>query len=277
MQLLVFTAFLASFSLVDATGFLNPQHASLVAHTVKKEMPITTHSKKAGDGYEKGSPLFAKQEELEKKGKGTPASKAAAIEAIGPPGVKAPKMPSTYNPIGATPEEHVYRGLSAFLSYFIVTMLVALIWVKYTSPGRTDHGYDERKNNALGFAYNLFAWDHCFGHHASVCLCSWCCGPLRLADTYSKNPSPLVKSFWTALVLIACLIGLSQLTYGFTGVIFLCAVVYFRQGLRKKYGLESGGSTVAVDCLSWIFCPFCSMAQEARQVEFVLPVKRGPA
>jgi len=281
MQWLVYTAFLAVLPLGDAAGFLNPQHASLVAHSAEvKEMPITSHSKKAGDGYKKGSPLYDKQQELGKKG--APAAKEGEKKSAA---LKAPAAPAlNTNPFNGgyfstrndTPEEHVHRGLTTFLSYFIITMLVALIWVKATSPGRTTEGYDERKNNALGFAYGLFSWDHCFGHHANVCLCSWCCAPLRLADTYSKQPTPLARNFWTALVVIACLLGLSQLTYGFTAVIFLCAAVYFRQGLRKKYGLESGGSTYVMDCLSWICCPFCTMAQEARQVEFVLPVKRQP-
>lgn len=271
MQLLAYTAFLAVLTLGDAAGFLGPQHASLVA----KEMPITAHSKKAGDGYTKGSPLYDKQQEREKKG--VPAAKEAEKK---PAALAAPDESTFYKIYNVTPEEHAYRGLTHFLSYFIITMLMALLWTKAAvvgmGPGRIPEGYDERKNNPLGFAYGLFSLDHCFGHHANVCFCTWCCMPLRLADTYSKQPAPLVRTFWTALVVVTCLLGLSQLTLGFTFLIFLCVAVYFRQGLRKKYGLDSGKTTIATDCLTWIFCPFCSMAQEARQVEFVLPQKRGP-
>jgi len=252
----------------DATQFLSPTHASLVA----KEMPITKHEKEAGDGYSKGSPLYEKQQKLAKDG----APKVKAAVKSDPVAVSVPTSADgvTWHTVYGDDKTHLTRGLYAFLSYFIMTMLVALIWIKFTSPGRTKEGYDERKNNPLGFAYGLFAWDHCFGHHASVCLCSWCCAPLRLADTYSKEPTPLVKSFWAALVMITCLLGLQHLTFQFTSLLFVCMATYFRQALRKKYGLESGGSTVFMDCFSWLCCPFCTMAQEARQVEFVLPVKR---
>jgi Cys-rich protein (TIGR01571 family) len=260
-----------------------PQHASLVSK--KKEMPITTHDKSAGDGYNKGSPLYEKQQEREKSGAADAKPKPAAAAVSTDDGVKV-SVPSTEDATNVNhwlsvygnprnPKEgHLTRGLAYFCSYFIMTMLVALIWIKCTSPGRTKEGYDERKNNSQGFAYGLFSLDHCFGHHASVCLCSWCCTPLRLADTYSKEPSPLVRSFWVALVLITCLLGLQQLTFGFTGVVFMCVAVYYRQLLRKKYALDTGAATVFQDILSWICCPFCSMAQEARQVEFVIPIRK---
>jgi len=280
MQLVLVVVLTALLPLGDAAGFLNPQHAALVAHTIKKDMPVTSHSKTAGDGYKKGSPLYGKQQELEKNG--APAPKAeekgsktsAALKAPTVPGVPQVATIPSWEKVYGGEKDHVSYGLSYFCSYFILTMLVALIWIKCTVPGRTKEGYDERKNNALGFAYGMFSFDHCLGHHGCVCLCSWCCAPLRLADTYSKEPASLVKSFWAALVMITCLLGLQHLTFGFTGFLFLCVAVYFRQGLRKKYGLEAGGSTYLKDFVSWLCCPFCSMAQEARQVEFVLPIKR---
>merc|ERR1719353_1345702 len=108
--------------------------------------------------------------------------------------------------------------------------------------GRLEEGYDERKNNGVTFAYGIFSLDHCFGHHAHVCLCAFCCSPLRLADTYSKKPMPLVKNFWTALIMVTVLIALDVLSYGVTGCLLLGVAIYFRQKMRQKYGLEHGAA-----------------------------------
>lgn len=278
LSALVALAVLVPFGDAAFVGFLGPRKAS--ALTQVKEMPITNHQKEAGGDYQKGSPLFAKQEGLGDKGKTAAALKEPksadgkkVLHVTQPPQEEATNHKYWWKVYGGE-KNHMKYGLSYFFSYFIFTMLVALIWIKCAKPGRTKEGYDERKNNGSVFAYGLFSLDHCFGHHAHVCLCSWCCAPLRLADTWNKEPNTLVKSFWSALIIVSCLAGLSQLTFGFTSLLLVCVCIHFRQQMRKKYGLESGGSTWAYDCMSWFFCPFCSMAQEARQVEFVLPAKK---
>lgn len=270
----------------DAAGFLAPRHASLVGKAVardEKDMPVAKHDKDAGGDYNEGSPLYEKQEKLKASGD---AKDPRAIKGNGAvldvDGVKkhVPKVPKSGNAdvddlhsklfnYQVSTEGHLSRGISAFVSYFLITMLVALIWTRCTSPGRTRTGYDERKNTGKSFAYGLFSLDHCAGHHSSVCLCSWCCSPLRIADTWAKEPFPLIKSFWVALIFVASLIGLSNLTFGLTSVLFLCAAIYYRQQLRRQYGMDFGGATCFQDCLVWWCCPCCAMAQEARQVEFV--------
>jgi Cys-rich protein (TIGR01571 family) len=264
----------------DAATFLSPRHASLVGQTLthdQKDMPVTTHNKTAGDGYNPGSPLYKKQQKAAEDGDVKKATHAKAPNSIDgktihvtvPPKDKVTDPTHWWTMYYDYHTKNMTTAFVFFLQYFIFTMLVALIWVKCTSPGRTRRGYDERKNNAMSFAYGLFSLDHCCAHHSSVCLCTWCCAPLRLADTYSKEPFPLITKFWHALILITCLLGLSQLTFGVTELIFFGLAVYFRQQLRKQYGLEAGGSSWCTDCLAWLFCPFCAIAQEARQVEFV--------
>lgn len=259
-----------SVSVVDAKG---------------KEMPITKHKKEAGGDYHKGSPLYEKQQDRKEKGIDGDTSKPKSggekvVHVTTPPEGKAADPDHWWEHVYGGEKNHMGYGLSYFVTYFTFTMLAALIWTKCGkggSPGmgaRTKEGYDERKNNGLYFAYGLFSCDHCFGHHAHVCLCAFCCAPLRLADTWNKEPSPLVKSFWSALIIVACLAGLNQLTFGFTGIVLLGICVHLRQKMRQKYGLESGGSTWVFDCCSWFWCPFCTMAQEARQVEFVLPLQK---
>jgi len=263
-------AFSALLQLGNAGGFLKAQHVSLVQN---KEMPITTHDKDAGEGYKKGSPLYKKQQDIAKNPKKASLKEPESnkvVHVTTPPEEKAVSPSYWWNIYGGE-KGHVYSGLLSFIIYFIDVMFVALIWTKCARPGRTKEGTRERQNNGITWAYGLFSFDHCFGHHANVCFCSWCCAPLRLADTYNKDPMPVMKSFWGALIIITCLLGLGQLSFGLTSLVFLCLATHFRQQLRKKYGLESGGTTCCTDCLSWFFCPFCSMAQEARQVEFVMP------
>lgn len=271
-------AFSALLQLGNAGGFLKTQHVSLVQN---KEMPITSHEKEAGGVYKPGSPLYEKQQDRAKE----PGTKAALKEPesskvvkVSTPSQDKATSPAYWWKVYGGEEAHVKNSLYAFFSYFIFTMLVALIWIK--GAGRTKESHDERPQKGsrkVTWSYGFFSFDHCFGHHAHVCFCAWCCGPLRLADSYNKEPVPLMKNFWSALIIITCLLGLGQLTFGLTSLVFLCMATYMRQKLRKKYSLESGGSTVFIDCLSWLFCPFCSMAQEARQVEFVMPGKKEVA
>jgi len=260
----------------DAAGFLGPRHASLVAERrsiEKKDMPVMKHNKTAGDDYNPGSPLFEKQEERKKSGKtGKLETKEAALDPLD--GDKA-LDPAHWEKVmkNESPEKHLENGLSIFLSTFIIVMFVAFVWIKCLPSliPRSKESYAERDNTTSGFAYGLFSLDHCGGHHGSVCFCAWCCYPLRMADTYSKEPIPIVKNFWTALVIVTCLDALQYLTYGFSGLLLLFFVIYARQQLRKKYGLDRGGATYVTDLFSWICCPCCTIAQEARQVDFVRP------
>lgn len=280
LDLLLVVLALVRFS--DAASFMRPRQVSLVSKD--KEMPITKHDKTAGGAYNKGSPLYKKQqaqkasgvtEVKEEKPPAKSGKDGSVVSITSPPPDKITGLAQWWiKPVGFY--EHIEKGFLSFIMYFIFVMLAALIWMK-CAGGRCRRGYDERKNTPMvspmlppfGFAYGLFSMDHCFGHHSSVCICSWCCAPLRLADTYAKEPLPLIASFWTALVLVTTLLGLNQLTLGVSHVIFLIMAIYYRQQLRKQYGLTTGAKAGCTDFLAWFFCPWCAIAQEARQVEFV--------
>lgn len=266
-----------------AGNFMAVKHASLVGQ-VDKDMPETKHNKTAGDGYEKGSPLYNKQQKIDKADKKAAAPEAPAagktlfsvpyFGSLTLPPADQSSVPFTdqYFKARGGVQGHLKLGITFFLQYFIFVMLIALVWMKCAN-GRNRTGYGERENTGKGFAYGLFSTDHCIGpsgHHSNVCIFSWCCSPLRMADTYSKEPFALIGNFWTALLLVTCLIGLSQLSGGLTSLTLFGLAIYYRQQLRKQYGLDSGGRTWVMDCCSWLWCPCCSMAQEARQVEFVL-------
>lgn len=272
-----------------AASFMAPRHASLVGealavgHDKNKDMPVTSHNKSAGDGYNPGSPLFKKQEKKEKKAgkKGTPVPKPAAKKSS-PLGVPdTPKISlSSPDKFGDAKEilfgtkTTLRNGLLFFCSYFICTLLVALIWIKCTHPGRYEEGEHFRDNKPPNFAHGLFTMDHCAGHHGIVCFCAWFCPAIRMADTYAKKPFPLMGgeggNFWIALIIVTGLIGLTRLTFGFTSALLFCMAIYYRQQLRKQYELHNGGPSCVWDILAWMCCAPCAIAQEARQVEFVL-------
>jgi Cys-rich protein (TIGR01571 family) len=284
---------------VAAGGFLAPRRTALAAQNLAHDklvdetraMPETEHEKKAGGGYHPGSPLYNKQEMRKANGE------AQAIEKpkteVGAATQKSSCWEKLWNPFAKVdasdkgvkvkardwkdPEQHwkdfvagegICLLISQWLPGTIITFLLALIWIKGIG-GRMETGYPERPNTGEDFAYRLFSLDHCFGHHSHVCLCSWLCGAIRMADTYSKKPYPLIESFWVALLIISLVEGLFTVTLGYSWIVGICAAVYFRQQLRQNYGIQSGGVTLAWDCLFWCCCPCCSIAQEARQVEFV--------
>lgn len=276
LELLLLVSVLVRFS--DAASLRGPEQVSLLSKD--EEMPITKHDKAAGGDYNKGSPLFKKQQDRKAavKAKGgkevkieQPHAKADLKDGVS---VKTPSQeevlyPSTWWAMYGGFNNHVEKGFASFISYFIFVMLMALIWMK-CAGGRKTRGYRERPLNDQRFAYGLFSMDHMFVHHSGVCFMSFCCAPLRLADTYAKQPFPAIASFWGALILVTTLLGLQQLTLGVSYVMFLVMAIYFRTQFRKQYDLPTGATPCCFDCMTWFFCPCFAIAQEARQVEFVV-------
>jgi len=109
------------------------------------------------------------------------------------------------------------------------------------------------------FAHSLFG---CFDNIA-VCAVSFVCPGIRWADTLRMAG---FMTFWMAIVLMA-LVELGTL-FGLLGlIIFVVLGVFFRQQMRVAFGMDAGGITLLTDCLSYTFCPCCTVAQEAQQYE----------
>lgn len=265
-----------------ASVFMSPRQTSLVGQATKqvnKEMPKTEHDKEPGGGYKKGSPLYEKQQELKK---------------AGPP--KKPDTPTESPVDGAdltdwekeaeyithphrSPYYLSWAGVRYFLGYLITWLLLALLW-QYCGifSWRSQKGYLERKSEYSGFSYGLFSLDHCYkggDHHVNVCLCSWCCAPLRIADTWSKEPfAVMTRNFYVTLIVVCLLLGLGPWSGNLSLFIFFCVAVIMRQKMRQQYGMEHGNcSTYFQDCFTWWCCPCCAIAQEARQAEFCIKEK----
>jgi len=177
----------------------------------------------------------------------------------------------------------VIIALWSFLPYTIMVFILAFIWMQV--GGRVPPvGF--RRNNGQDFAFGLCELEYCLHDHMWVCICSFCCSAIRMADNYSKSsqeysmPRAIIPGFWRALCIILAIQFLITLTGGLGFILFVCIAVFLRQRLRKIYGLPNcTGKILAWDCLFWCCCPWCTIAQECRQVQFVTdpPIKYVPS
>lgn len=164
-------------------------------------------------------------------------------------------------------------GVKSFLPYAIMVCILAFVW--YELGGRLPPQL-ERKHNPQDFAYGLCSLDHCLDSHMWICVCAFCCVAIRTADTISKSseeynvPRAIIPSFWLALAFVLGIEFLFTITGGLGWILAVAVGVYFRQRIRRMYGLPNcTGKVLAWDCLFWCCCPWCSIAQEARQVQFI--------
>jgi Cys-rich protein (TIGR01571 family) len=70
--------------------------------------------------------------------------------------------------------------------------------------------------------------------------------------------------FFSALGLVIGMTLIGFLTFGMGFFVLLGVMVIYRQRLQAKFNIRSDSTQ---DVLSYMFCPWCSIAQEARQVE----------
>jgi len=164
------------------------------------------------------------------------------------------------------------HALGSFAAYSIVIFAAAYIYRKYQSAD-TAYLCSSSDTKSPGFSYGLFSPERCLSGDKVMCLLSFCCIGIRWADTMHK--ARLCCNFWVALSIFTVLSGLSHYTKGFTSLVLMCLVVYCRQGLRQKYHLEHGTvKTCVIDIALWWCCFPLAALQEARQVEYVQPVKQ---
>jgi len=97
----------------------------------------------------------------------------------------------------------------------------------------------------------------------SLCLFSVCCAPIRWADTMRMAG---FMNFFSALVLVVGLTVLSSISLGLGFVGLVGAFIHFRHRMRQKFYIRGSESYMA-DVLAIVFCPWCSIVQEARQIE----------
>jgi Cys-rich protein (TIGR01571 family) len=99
-----------------------------------------------------------------------------------------------------------------------------------------------------------------------LCAFSFLCSPLRWADTMRMAG---FMNYFSALALVVGLTVLGYLTLGIGFIALIAVAVHYRQLMRQKFDIrsQSCGSTYTSDVLAFVFCPWCSIVQEARQLE----------
>jgi len=112
-----------------------------------------------------------------------------------------------------------------------------------------------------------------------ICMCSFCCIPVRWAATATSPKVKFMNNFYVALIIFSvCATSwqlFSTLNYGLGMLPFLLLgllVVWNRQRIRQAYRLPQSFRITIEDCLVWTCCAPCAMMQEAMQVEFIEPV-----
>eukprot|EP00930_Biecheleria_cincta_P055878 TRINITY_DN4212_c0_g1_i1.p1 TRINITY_DN4212_c0_g1~~TRINITY_DN4212_c0_g1_i1.p1 ORF type:complete len:316 (+),score=50.60 TRINITY_DN4212_c0_g1_i1:142-1089(+) len=120
------------------------------------------------------------------------------------------------------------------------------------------------------FKFGLF---DCFSN-MNLCCLACCCAPMRAADTFSLVGA---MPYWNVVgifCIVTCIITIlpavnsSQDYHGVSTLILAC-VFRYRHELRKKLGKQEDAdmNTQAMDCLTWLCCQCCAIAQEARVVD----------
>jgi len=163
--------------------------------------------------------------------------------------------------------QYFVKGFISVLVWAGLTMLIGFFYhhEKQHPPKMDPEGvnvslHDRERLDRQRWRFGLF---EC-AEVPSLCLFSFFCAPIRWADTMRMAG---FMNFFSALALVVGCTVLGSLTLGvgFLCVLGVCA--RFRLHMRKQFDIRSGLFGVYTDVLAYVFCPWCSIVQEARQVE----------
>jgi len=156
---------------------------------------------------------------------------------------------------------------SNFTVYSIFIFAVAFMYRKYTQD-KTNMTYlhcsTEDPEVASGFAYSLASPERCFTRDRMMCMLSFCCIGIRWADTMRMSG---FMSFFSALALVLFLMMFGSLTLGAGFLLLVGMAAHYRGRLRAKFNIPMPPNIFWQDVLTYVFCPFCAISQEARQIE----------
>jgi len=223
-----------------------------------------THKKEANGGYKKGSPLFEKQEGIEKKGGEKAKLAEKPLEAI----LIAPQVGQVT----------LYEKLGSVSVYAVFVLAAAYILrSRMEVPLRARAKGEAPKNHPAlikcGFAYSFFDFSN-LGADWHICLTAYCCPIVQWARTASSSVTPFM-SYWKAVALFLAMVILAPFTYGLTGIVILAVMLKRRRDLRKDYKQGHPEQRSLLEDLVLVFCcpsfMCCQLVQEAREVEYTTP------
>lgn len=229
-------------------------------------LPTVSHDKKAGNGYSPGSPMFNDQEAwVARNGDNVRVGTDDFVFSWVIPPWRDFWVNFYYHPI---------RSVFMMLLQILLWVLLAYLYIHFAAGWRRSRFLEQAQTQHF-FLHSPWDVDCCSGTKQfdwEICLCTFCCPFIRWADTVG-NPKMFPGAFWPAFLSMVILVWLAPLTLGFTlAVVTPLVGVYYRQQMRTKFGHAAGKPwTWVYDTLLWCCCPFCAIAQEAREVEKVEP------
>jgi len=263
---------------------VQPVHSVVVdvhqAVVPPEDIKTVTHTKKANSGYQKGSPLYDKQEKIKGKGKaGDEKDKKAEVPLPTALPTDANSAATGWvDAFGSVYRGTFYETLASVSVYAVFVLAFAYIArSRMLAPlGARAKGESPMKQPAVvrcGFAYSFFD----FGNLSAdwhICLTAYCCPIIQWARTASSSVTPFM-GYWKAVALLLTMVVLAPFTYGLTGLVVMIVVLMRRRELRKAY---SHGHSETRGCLEDFLlvccCPSflcCQLVQEAREVEYTSP------
>jgi Cys-rich protein (TIGR01571 family) len=151
--------------------------------------------------------------------------------------------------------------VSSLCTWLIWALLVCLIWfTKYPAEPDVD---------VLGDPVNTFERGHfsCM-KNKHICACSFLCPVIQFADNQHLGGS--LKGHVALFMFLACGL-LNDVTMS---GLFVCGlftsilIIFFRQKLRQRMGLEPWSLNTIIDIFYVCCCPCCAIAQEALVVQY---------
>jgi len=169
------------------------------------------------------------------------------------------------NPARSNP---TVQGFLSGIIWALLVIVAAAFYVREKEfPPKDKIGVEHMPLVYGEWQFSLFG---CFDGPA-LFLLSCCCAPVRWADTMRMAR---MLTFSGALMLFVGLVVLDVVCAGLSLVVLLGFLVYYRQQIRKKFGIQSGDVfTITQDCLAYTLCSCCAIMQEARQLEEAYQVR----
>eukprot|EP00448_Togula_jolla_P009822 CAMPEP_0170601818 /NCGR_PEP_ID=MMETSP0224-20130122/18060_1 /TAXON_ID=285029 /ORGANISM="Togula jolla, Strain CCCM 725" /LENGTH=271 /DNA_ID=CAMNT_0010926615 /DNA_START=84 /DNA_END=899 /DNA_ORIENTATION=- len=151
--------------------------------------------------------------------------------------------------------------LGTFAIWVCLVLVVAVLYQKHRASLPVDLKQAQAKTKEEGFKHGAFS---CL-EEPKVFAWSFFCGPVRWADNMQAVG---LLAYWLAIAAYLAVAFGDLITGGVIGWALVTAFfTYFRQALRKKFGLETSKEIILKDFGLWCCCAPCAITQETRHIE----------
>jgi Cys-rich protein (TIGR01571 family) len=170
----------------------------------------------------------------------------------------------------ADSQKHFWANIVAESVYVVLVFAGGMLYIEYFK--NVPPKLPEAQSRTKDWQYGPCDLTDC-QRDCQICVCGFCCVPIRWADTASSNVGNggwVFMGFVPALLVFLILSACGPITFGVSELMLLLIVVLCRQRIRQLYDMPSGDcKSIFCDCLLWCFCTPCAVIQEARQIDLV--------